>query len=196
MRRQFPSRCECDFDDDTSTSIYTSNSTESSEILLAMSGEDEDYADVSKPTCSRSCENGSCIDTDTCLCDSGYQPSHVDKFDCEPICGEADIENTGCTNGVCIAPQVCECSDGFVLSQVHPFTCDRDDDNGNTHEYRDASLVFWVLMGAVLASLTLAIIALLVWTICERKATYVVDENGNIDFNLGFCRKKNPNPFE
>lgn len=179
MRRQLPSRCECDFDND----ISTSNSTESNEILFEMSGGDDDYRDVSKPTCSKSCENGCCIDTDTCLCNNGYQPSHVDKFDCEPICGDADIENTGCTNGVCIAPQVCECLAGFVL--MHPFTCGRNDDDNNTHEFYNAARLFWVLLGAVLAFLALTIIiALLVWTTCEPKTTYVVAENGNIDLIL------------
>lgn len=172
-------RCECDFDDDSNKNY---NSSESNETLAATNGADKDYADVSQPICSESCKNGCCIDTDTCLCHIGYQPSHFDKFDCEPICGDADIENTGCTNGMCIAPQVCECLDGFVLSRMQLLTCITEDDNddGKTHEVCDTSCVFWILMIAVLLLITVPIIALIVWTMCERKTTYIIDENGNI----------------
>lgn len=173
-------RCDCDFDD--STNSY--NSTESNEIFVAMTGGDEDYVDMGEAVCSESCQNGCCIDRDTCLCHNGYQPSHIDKFDCEPICGDADIESTGCTNGVCISPQVCECLDGFVLSQMHPFTCitavDNSDGDDNTHEFRDTTFVFWILTGAGLIFTTVTIIALIMWTSYERKSTYIVDENGNV----------------
>lgn len=150
---------------------------------------------MSKANCSESCENGSCTDTDTCLCHNGYLPSHIDKFDCEPICGEADIESTGCTNGVCIAPQVCECLDGFVRSEIHPFTCTKDvdgnDNDDNTHKFRDTSYVFWILMSALLVFIAGTIIALIVWTAYARKTSYVVDENGTIDLvsMRGCCRK-------
>lgn len=170
---------------------------------MATYSENKDYADVSKPICSEPCENGCCIDTDTCLCHIGYQPSHVDKFDCEPICGDADIENTGCTNGVCIAPQVCECLDGFVLSRIQSFTCitddddddegdddeggdagddedfDDNDDDNNAHEIRDTSYVFWILMSLVLLFIMVPIVALIVWAIFERKTTHIIDENGS-----------------
>lgn len=162
-----------------------------------MNGTDEDYTDLNESICSESCKNGYCIDTDTCLCHNGYQPSHVDKFVCEPICGDADIENIACTNGVCIAPQLCECLDGYVLSKIHPFTCithdvgkdnedDDDEDQNKRHEFRDTSYVFWVLMSALLIFIAVTIIVLIVWITYERKTTYVVDENGtyNIDFIL------------
>lgn len=168
-------RCEYDYENN----FHSNNSTESNEIIASS-----DYSDVSNPNCRELCKNGSCIDTDTCLCDEGYLSSHIDKFDCEPICDDTDIEGPGCTNGVCIAPQTCECFNDFVPSEMHPFACISITDD--THEFRDSSSnVFWVLMSAVPMVVTVTIIAFVVWTTYQRKMTYVVDESGNFDNGLG-----------
>lgn len=167
--------CACDNND----ICIDVNSTESNEISMELDDDDgEDVNDVITTNCSELCTHGSCVDTDTCLCNDGYQPSHVDKFDCEPICGEADIESIGCINGICIAPQTCECLDGFVLNgNVHPFTCTPvDGDDG--HDGQVLSNVFWILMGSAVIFIGLTIAVLIVWTRRERKTIYVADGNG------------------
>ncbi|CAH1646919.1 unnamed protein product [Spodoptera littoralis] len=60
------------------------------------------------PICSTPCINGTCIDVDTCICDT---PLILVGGSCiMPTC-------TNCEHGDCTAPNVCECHPGYIKSE-------------------------------------------------------------------------------
>ncbi|XP_063893262.1 epidermal growth factor-like protein isoform X2 [Helicoverpa armigera] len=57
------------------------------------------------PICSNGCENGECVDVDTCEC---KPPLVLVNYACvQPVC-------SGCEHGDCVAPGVCKCHAGYV----------------------------------------------------------------------------------
>nr|XP_049694986.1 multiple epidermal growth factor-like domains protein 10 isoform X5 [Helicoverpa armigera] len=57
------------------------------------------------PICSNGCENGECVDVDTCEC---KPPLVLVNYACvQPVC-------SGCEHGECVAPGVCKCHAGYV----------------------------------------------------------------------------------
>ncbi|XP_043270188.1 multiple epidermal growth factor-like domains protein 11 [Venturia canescens] len=81
-----------------------------------------------EPECYGGCQNGHCIEPNTCLCFPGHRhPSLEDLNTCVPDCdGNANhFENCG-EHGRCIAPMRCECDDGYMatFAQTNAIICE------------------------------------------------------------------------
>lgn len=63
------------------------------------------------PVCNPECQHGECVQPQTCLCNSGYEPESAALGHlCQPRC------QVDCVNGTCSAPEQCSCLEGFVPS--------------------------------------------------------------------------------
>ncbi|KAL0489766.1 tenascin-X, partial [Acrasis kona] len=65
--------------------------------------------------------NGTCVSSNTCVCNSGYYGNQCQSWDCYNISSTSSSACSG--NGSCIAPNVCSCNQGYYGTDCQMWSC-------------------------------------------------------------------------